>query len=39
MGSSGLAMPHFISPLDPFLIFLHPNANTTKVLKNPLFLK
>jgi hypothetical protein len=36
---SGLAMPHFISPLDPFLIFLHPNINTTKDLKNPSFFK
>ena len=32
-------MPHFISPLDPFLVFLPPNTNTTKVSKNPFFLK
>jgi hypothetical protein len=33
----GLAMTHFIFPFDPFLIFLHPNSNTTKALKNPSF--
>ena len=33
------AMPHFISPLDFFLIFLHPNTNTTKVLRNPSFFR
>lgn len=36
---SGLEMPYFISPPDSFLIFLHPNTNTTKGLKNPSFLK
>jgi hypothetical protein len=36
---SGLEISHFISPLGPFLIFLHPNTNTTKVLKNPSFFK
>ena len=36
---SGLAMPHFISPLDPFSIFLHLNINTTKILKNPSFFR
>ena len=32
-------MTHFIFPLDPFLIFLHPNSNTINALKNPSFLK